>query len=335
MRKARHLNLMHWMALSAFLVSMAWAADKGWAGEKYPTRIIQIIFGFAPGTTDVAIRPFTDKLPDYLGQPTSFVYKPGGAGAIAASNVARSKPDGYTLFGTSSGPIVINTITQEGLDYTLDDFLPIVRLVRSTMILAVKADSPLKTLRDVIEEAKKNPGKLTFSTAGTFTSPQIVTEIFSRLAKIQLTHVPCTGQGPAVTALLGGHVTMTSSSMAPITPHLQSKALRGLVVYQKERLKDFPEIPTASELGYPVVYSNWYGIVGPKNLPKEILKELHEAFKKVIEDNRKFIEERLTNLSLMLDFQGPEEFSGAALKGENEVVKKVVKELMSSGQSTK
>ena len=146
------------------------------------------------------------------------------------------------------------------------------------------------------------------------------------MADIQLTHVPCTGTGPAVTAVLGGHVTMTSSSMAPLAPHLRTKALRGLAVYEKERLKEFPDIPTASELGFPVVYSNWYGIVAPRKTPNEIVKRLYDASKKVLDGNRKYIEERVTGLALILDFQGPEEFA-ATLKRENEGVKKVVKEL--------
>jgi len=130
----------------------------------------------------------------------SFVYKPGANGAIGASFVAKAKPDGYTPFGTSQAPIITTPLTEEGLDYTFDDFSPICRLVESPIVLATKADSPLKTLKDVIEEAKKFPGKMTFSTSGVFSTIQLPTEILSRMAGITLTHVPCTGTSPAVTA---------------------------------------------------------------------------------------------------------------------------------------
>ena len=119
---------------------------------------------------------------------------------------------------------------------------------------------------------------------------------------------------------------MTASSMAPLAPHLKTKALRGLMVYEKERLKEFPDIPTTSKLGFPVVHSSGYGIVAPRKTPDEIVKRLYDTSKKVLDENRKYIEERVAELALILDFQGPEEFA-ATLKKENEDVKKVVKEL--------
>lgn len=332
MRRERHFKGMNLMVLVAFLIMMGWAANEGWAAEvKYPTRPIQIIICYAPGTTDMGLRPFTEKVPEYLGQPTSFVYKPGASGAVGASFASKVKPDGYTLLGASQSPVITAPLTQEGLDYTLDDFAPVCRLVGSPIILATRADSPLKTLKDVIEEAKKSPGKITFSTSGVFSTIQLPTEIFSRMAGITLTHVPCTGTSPAVTALLGGHVTLTSSSMAPIFSHLKSKALRGIAVYEKERLKEFPDVPTFSELGYPVVYSNWYGILAPKKTPEEIVQKIYTSFRKVIEDHRSFIEARVANMSLKMVFLGPEEFANA-LKVENEAVKKIVKDLMASGK---
>ncbi len=325
-----HFKGMNLIVQVIFLTMMLWTANQGWAAEvKYPIRPIQIIIAYAPGTTDMGLRPFIEKLPHYLGQPASFVYKPGANGGIGASFAAKSRPDGYTLFGTSQAPIITTPLTQEGLDYTLDDFSPVCRLVESPIVLAAKADSPFKTLKDVIEEAKKSPGKITFSTSGVFSTIQLPTEIFSRMAGITLTHVPCTGTSPAVTALLGGHVTLTSSSMAPLFPHLKSHALRPIAVYEKERLKEFPDVPTFSELGYPIVYSNWYGILVPRRTPEEVVRKIYTSFKKVIEDYRTFIEDRVANMSLKLVFLGPEEFANT-LKAENEAVKKVVKDLMAT-----
>jgi len=319
-----------WVTFLAMV--LGWGIHEGWTAEiRYPIHPIQIVIGYSPGTTDMGLRPFTEKLSEYLGQPVSFVYKPGGNGAMGASFVSKAKPDGYTLLGTSQAPIITTPMTQEGLDYTFEDFSPICRLVGTPIVLAVRDNSPMKTVKDVIEEAKKSPGKISFSTNGVFSTLQLPVEIFCRMAGINLTHVPCPGTSPAVTALLGGHVTMTSSSMAPLSPHLKSKALRGIAVFEKERLKEFPHIPTFAEAGYPVVYSNWYGVVAPKKTPEEIVKKLHVSFKKVLDENRKFLEDRVANMSLKLSFLGPEEF-GNALKAENETVKKIVKELMAAGK---
>jgi len=332
MRRQRHFKGMNLMVVVTFLMMMLWAGNEGWAAEvKYPARPIQIVIAYQPGTTDVAIRPFTEKLPDYLGQPVSFVYKPGASGAIGASFVSKARPDGYTLFGSPPAPIITTPLTQEGLDYTLDDFAPVARLVGSPIVLATKVDSPLKTLKDMIEEAKKSPGKVTFSSAGAFSTTQIPVEIFARMAGITLIHVPCPGAGPAVTALLGGHVTLATSSMAPLSPHLKSKSLRALAVFEKERLKEFPDVPTFSELGYPVLYSQWFGILAPKKTPEEIVRKIYLSLKKVLDENRKFVEDRVANISLRVAFLGPEEFA-AALKGENETAKKIVKDLMAAGK---
>ena len=318
-----------WVAVS---MVFGWGVNEGWTAEtKYPTRPIQIIIGYAPGTTDMALRPFVEKLPEYLGQPTSFVYKPGGNGAMGASFAAKAKPDGYTLFGTSQAPIITTPQTQEGLDYSFEDFTPVCRLVETPIVLAVKANSPLKTLKDVVEEAQKSPGKITFSTNGVYSTLQLPMEIFSRMAKITLTHVPCTGTSPAVTALLGGHVAMTSASMAPLSPHLKSKALRPIAVFAGGRLKEFPEVPTFAEAGYPVFYSNWYGVVVSRKTSEEIVKKLFGSFKRVLEEHRTWIEQRVANMSLNLGFLGPEEF-GNTLRGENESVKKIVKELMAANK---
>lgn len=332
MVRQRSFQGMNRMAWATFLIFMGWASVEGWTAEvKYPTRPIQVIIGYQPGTADAGLRPFIEKAPEHLGQPLSFVYKPGASGAVGASFVAKAKADGYTLFGASQAPVITAPLTQEGLDYTLSDFAPVCRLVGSSLLIAVKADSPLKTLKDVIEEAKKAPGKITFSSAGTFSTPQLPTEVFSRMAGITLTHVPCPGTAPAVTALLGGHVTLASSSMAPLFPHLKSKALRAIAVFENERLKEIPEVPTFSELGYPVVYSNWWGLVAPQRTPEEIVKKVSVSFNRAIEDNKKFIDDRLANMSLKLAFLGPEEFA-AALKRENEIVKKIIKELQATGK---
>ena len=160
--------------LIGFFLWVANTAYTGWAAEaKYPRKPVQVIIAYQPGATDMAFRPFTDKTPAYLGQQMSFVFKPGGTGAIGASYVAKAEPDGYTLFGTTRGPVLLAPLTMEGLDYKPEDFVPIVRLARSPQIIAVKADSPYKTIKDVVDEARKFPQKLTYSHSGVFGSSHL------------------------------------------------------------------------------------------------------------------------------------------------------------------
>ena len=316
-------------AITVSAANLSWAADK-----KYPTRTIQIVVCYQPGSTDMAIRPFIDRLPDYLGQPVAFVYKPGASGAVGASFVSKAKPDGYTLIGTSQSPIMICPLTKEGLDYTLDGFIPICRLSRSPVLVAVKSDSPWKTPKDLVEDAKKSPGKLTFSSTGVLGTPTLPMEIFIRLTDIKMTHVPCPGTAPAVTALLGGHVHATTATMASITPHIKSGALRPLGVFEKERLKVFPDVPTFTELGYPVVLSVWYGLLAPKGTSEEVINSIYGACRKIVEDHRKSIEDQLEKLSLTLDFVEPGEFA-REIKVENEVIRKIVVDLMKEAPTTK
>lgn len=300
------------------------------AEAKYPSRPIQVVICYQPGATDMAFRPFTEKLPEYLGQPIAFVFKPGAAGGVGASFVSKAKPDGYTLIGTSNSPVITAPLTKE-LDYTLDDFAPICRLVSSPIVVAVKADSPWKSLKDIVEEAKKSPGKLNYSTAGVFGTTHVPMELFVKSAGINLTHVPCEGSTPAVTALLGGHVTMTCSTMPTILPHFKSGALRPVAFFEKERLKEFADVPTVSESGYPVVYFLWYGLMAPKGTSEEIVKTIYDGCKKVIQEQKSYLEDRLGKLSLRLVFLGPEEFKKES-HAEYEAMKKIAKDLMKTGK---
>jgi tripartite-type tricarboxylate transporter receptor subunit TctC len=326
----RRMNFGHVSIITILLSMIVFAGSVrtiGWAAEgKYPSRAVQFVICYQPGSTDMAIRPFVDRLPDYLGQPVSFVYKPGASGAIGASFVTKAKPDGYTLIGTSQSPIMLCPLTKD-VDYTLDNFIPICRLVKSPVLVAVKADSPWKTVKDLVEDAKKSPGKFTFSSTGVLGTPTLPMEIFVKMADIKMTHVPCPGTAPAVTALLGGHVDSTTATMASITPHIRSGALRPLGVFEKKRIKAFPEVPTFTEQGYPVSLSVWYGLLAPKGTSDEVVKTIYEACKKILDDHRKSVEDQLDKLSLELDFSAPGDFV-KEIKEENDTMAKIVKDLM-------
>ena len=326
----RNLKLV--TALMIVALSILMVTNTSWsAAENYPTKPIQVVISYAPGDTDANLRPFIDKMPEFLGQPMFFVYKPGGSGAVGASFVAKANPDGYTIIGTSPGPVLMTPFVIEGLDYTLDDFVPICRLAISPNLLVVRTDSPLKTLNDLVLEAKKSPGKLTYGTSGTFGSPHTPMLIFSKLAGIELTHVPCKGCSPAVTALLGGHVDMTSCTMAPIAPHIRSGALRALGLHTSKRSRVFPDIPTFSELGYPVVFNVWFGLMAPKGVPKEVVEKILDASKKVVEQRKEFIEERMKLLGIELAFLGPKEWLNE-IKTQGDMFREVVRDAKEKGK---
>jgi tripartite-type tricarboxylate transporter receptor subunit TctC len=318
------------MLVIGFSLTMACLASQAWAaGEKYPSQPIQVVIGYAPGSTDMALRPFIEKLPEYLGQPMSFLYKPGAAGSIGASFVAKSKPDGYTLLGSSPSPVLISPFSKEGIGYTLDDFSPICRLVDSPLILVVRADSPWKSIHDVIAEAKKSPGKITYASSGVFGNNHVPVEMFLKLAGLKMTHVPAEGSGPSVTAVLGGHVNMSSVTMSAASPHLRSGDLRLIASFDKQRIKEFPNALTISELGYPVVLTNWYALMAPRKTPPEVVKAILNGCEKVLEEHKGFITDRVAQLALRMAFLNTGQFTNQ-LKAERDVMREIVKDLLTT-----
>lgn len=324
MMRRRHIVLE--AAVSVFALLLACGMRDGQAADaKYPSRAIQVVIPYNPGSTDTILRAFTDKIPEYLGQQITFVYKPGAGGGTGAGFVAKSVPDGYTLVAGPTSPFIAAQLTME-VDYTFDDFIPVCRVTSGPLGIAVKADSPWKTVKDLIEAAKKSPGKVNYATPGVCTPQHFATWMFAREAGINLTHVPTTGGGPTVTAALGGHVSMAVSAMAPVTPHVKSGALRLLVVFEKERTKEFPDVPTLVELGFSnIVFTTFTGILAPKGTPKEAIDTVSLAFKKVADGNRSSIEDRVEKLGVRLDYAGPEEYN-KVLRAEHERLKTILKE---------
>ena len=270
MRKEKWMNSLNFLVGVICLMFLFSATGVASAEEKYPSKPITVVVGYAPGATDMALRVFVDKLPEYLGQPVSFLYKPGAAGSIGGAYVANSKPDGYTILGSSPSPLIISPLTKKDCGYTLDDFSPIARLLDSPLILLVKADSPIKNIHDLIEQARKAPGKLTYTSSGVFGNNHVPVEMFQKLAKIKFKHVPATGSGPSVTALLGGHVDFTSATMGAASPHIKSGALRFIASFDEKRSKEFPDVPTIND--WVIRWSSRTGM--PWQSPRERLHRL-------------------------------------------------------------
>jgi len=298
-----------WLVVLVMGFALA-SGREGWAAEKrFPSRPIQVIIPFQPGDTDNLLRPFVEKMPEYLGQPVNLVYKPGAAGSVGAGFVAASKPDGYLLVGTSHSSVVVVPLTQKDVGYTWKSFVPVCALVDASSLLVVQSGSPWKTLKDLVEAAKKSPGKITYSSSGTFGSNHMIPEALCKEAGIKMTYVPSQGSGPTITALLGGHVDVASTAIAPALPHLRAGTLRPLAVYRPTRMRALPEAPSLKELGYSISSYSPYGLLAPQGTPKAIVDTIASAAKKVVENHRTFVVERLDKLGAELGFEGPEEYT--------------------------
>ena len=303
------------------------AGESAAAEDNYPTKPIQVVNPFPPGAADSILRPFVEKLPEYLGQPVTFIYKPGAAGSVGASYVANAKPDGYTLLGSSQGSILIVPLTNKGLSYTYKSFVPIVNLAFAAIELAVRSDARWKNLQELVEDAKKNPGKISYTSSGTYGILHIAAEAFFKEAGVKLNHIPSLGTAQGIAAVLGSHVDMSCADASAPYPHVKAGTMRVLTSLTKNRLKLLPNVPTASEMGYPVVIPINYGLLAPQGTPKEIVQKIYLAAKKVLENHEAEIKDRQDKLCTEIDFKNPEEYV-ALLKKENDFYTSLLSKMM-------
>lgn len=292
------------IALTAGLFSLS-----AQAAEPFPTKSIQVVIPFAPGDTDNMLRPFLDKMGEFLGQPVILTYKAGAGGGVGAGMVATSKPDGYTLVGTSQGSIVVVPLFNKEVKYTTESFAPIASLSEGGFMLLVRSDSQWKNLKELIDYSKQNPKKINFTTSGAMGVTHLLAEIFANEAGVQWTHIPEKGSGPAVTALLGGHVEMTSSAVAPALSHIRAGTLRPLATFGENRLKAFPDVPTFKELGYKIASPGYYGISAPAGTPPEVVDAIYQAAKKATDKYQKQIGENLGGFGAEIKLLPPKEYA--------------------------
>ena len=251
--------------------------------QTYPTKPISILVGFAPGgTMDVSTRVLAGKAEKSVGQPFIITNNGGGGGSVALGIVAKEKADGYSLAGcTSTGLIRIPQFRT--VPYRLEDFVPLMHFGAPQTGVVVRSDSPLKTFRELVEYGKKNPGKVTYSSTGVGSPMHLAMEYVGKQEGIQWTHVPYPGSAPALTALLGGHVTAQSGSTEWI-PQIKAGAVRLLGTHGEKRMKLFPDVPTFRELGYDFINETVFMVAAPKGTPLAIVTKLEEAFHKAMND---------------------------------------------------
>lgn len=249
--------------------------------QAYPSKPVTMIVPFpAGGVTDNGARLLAKVLGEKLGQPVTVENQGGASGTIAAAYVKRARADGYTFLYGTSGPMVAVHSLMKSVPYdTLKDFTPVYGLAETPMVLVVNARSPHKNFADIVEFARKNPGKLSFGSPGSGTAPHLAGELVKINAKVDMLHVPYKGMAPAMNDLLGERIDYMFDYMATIAPHVASGTLRPIAISTGKRISSLPAVPTVAESGYPQVnLAPWTGVFLPVGTPKEVVSKLADAF---------------------------------------------------------
>jgi len=253
--------------------------------QQYPARAVRIVVGFAPGGgVDISARLLASKLSEYLGQQFVVENKPGAGTNIAAAEVVKSTPDGYTLF-MNSPAVVINTALYAKPPYQLSEFTGISIFAATTNLLVVPASVPARTVQELVRMAKEKPGVLNYSSAGQGTTQHLAGELFKLRTGTQIVHVPYKGSGPSMTALLASEVQMTFINPVAAGGHVKSGKLRALAVTDSRRTELMPEVPTMKEAGVEgVEVSLWYALLAPAATPRDIVDKLGAAVGRATKD---------------------------------------------------
>ena len=303
----------------------AWPVlSRGAFAQAYPARSVRIIVPFAPGgTTDIFARLAAQKLSERLGRQFIVENIGGASGNIGTGQAARAAPDGYTiLFAFSS--YVVNPTLFDKIPYDpYRDFAPVTLAVSSTTVLSVNPSLPARTVKELVELVRANPGKYNFASPGAGTQAHLAGEQMRQSLNLDLVHVPYSGAGPSVTAIVGGHSPIGFSTIASAAAQIKGGTLRALAVTGKTRSPILPDVPTMTEAGYPDIEGDsWVGVLVPAQTPKDIVALLHREIVAIIA--LPDIKERLVTLGFDPVASSPEEF-GRRIAAEIETWAKVIK----------
>jgi tripartite-type tricarboxylate transporter receptor subunit TctC len=259
------------------------------ADEPYPTRPITIVVPFPPGgIADVTARPLAAAMERAFKQPVVVTNKAGAAGAVGMQSVAVARADGYTLL---LGLVSISLLPERDAlfgrppSYTRDQFVGIARLNADPTVLVVNAELPWKSLKELIDDVRKRPGEITFTSSGIYGASHVPLEMFLQAAGgLKMRHLPTTGGGPATTAVLGQHAALWASPPALALPHVKAGKMRALATWGATRLASFPDVPTFKELGYDLEYYAWAGLFAPRAVPASVVKALRDVTRQAVQD---------------------------------------------------
>jgi tripartite-type tricarboxylate transporter receptor subunit TctC len=276
------------MQLRIALMVPALLAVPAFAQDAYPTHPITMVVPFPPGgVADLTGRPTAFAMEKFLRQRIVIENKAGAGGAIGMAAAANSRPDGYTVLMALSSISIIppaERLFDRKPPYEMSQLVPIALISADPTVLVVRSDAPWKTLKEFVEDAKKRPGKINYSSSGIYGTLHVAMEIFAGVAGIQLWHVPYSGGGPAVAALLGGQVEALASGPSAVIGQLKGGKLRALASWGEKRLASLPEVPTFKELGYNAEFYIWSGLFAPAGTPGPVLQTLRNAARRAVED---------------------------------------------------
>jgi len=258
------------------------------AQDAYPPKPITMVVPFPPGgVADIVARPAAEAMSRVLKVPVVIENRAGAGGGIGMGHVAKAKPDGYTLLLALSSISIIpeaDKVTERAPMYQLNQFVPIARFTADPTVLAVRAESPWTTVQEFVSDAKKRPGAITFGSSGNYGTMHMPMEMFAGTAGIKLLHVPYTGGGPAVVALLGGNVDALSTGPSTVIPHVKAGKVRVLASWGDKRLTSLPEVPTLAEAGFDSTFFQWSGLFVPAGTPESVIAKLREAARAAAND---------------------------------------------------